>query len=321
LNFDVAIVGGGPAGSTLGALLKKYRPNLSVAIFERDLFPRDHVGESQLPPISHILDEMGCWEAVEKANFPIKIGATYKWGKDKELWNVDFAPAESINGQTRPGTFDKVRQTTAFQVDRAIYDKILLDHAKDLGCQVFEETKVARIATKSSSVEGLELGSGETVTARYYIDASGHSGMLRRAMNVKVDYPSTLQNLALWEYWQNAEWAVDFGQGATRIQVMSLPYGWLWFIPLGPTRTSVGLVLPVEYFKNCKQRPEELYMQAVYEDPLIADLLRNAQREDKFQTTKDWSFLAEKHFGLNWFLVGESAGFADPILSAGLTVT
>src|SRR5277367_4166086 len=95
-QFDVAIIGGGPAGSTVGCLLKKYDPKLRVVIFEREVFPRDHIGESLLPPISAILSEMGCWDAIEAANFPIKIGATYRWGKQPELWDFDFIPREQF---------------------------------------------------------------------------------------------------------------------------------------------------------------------------------------------------------------------------------
>src|SRR5882672_3390678 len=79
-EYDVAIIGGGPGGSTLGSLLRKYEPSIKVLILEREVFPRDHIGESQLPPISVVLDEMGCWDKVEAANFPIKVGATFRWG-------------------------------------------------------------------------------------------------------------------------------------------------------------------------------------------------------------------------------------------------
>lgn len=92
-HYDVAIVGGGPAGSTLGALLKKYHPDLGVTILEREQFPREHVGESQLPPIGKILDEMGCWDKVEAANFPIKIGATYRWGTSPTCGTSSSCPS------------------------------------------------------------------------------------------------------------------------------------------------------------------------------------------------------------------------------------
>src|SRR5690606_7335373 len=85
-SYDVVIVGGGPGGSTAAALIKKYAPELSVAIIEREVFPREHVGESQLPAIGSILHEMGVWDKIEAANFVIKLGATYTWGKTRDPW-------------------------------------------------------------------------------------------------------------------------------------------------------------------------------------------------------------------------------------------
>jgi flavin-dependent dehydrogenase len=320
MQVDVAIIGGGPGGSTTGTLLKKYSDKLSVAIFERETFPRDHIGESQLPNISYVLDEMGVWDKVEAANFPIKIGATYRWGRSQELWDFDFLTTK-FQDQARPAKFEGQRQFTAFQVDRSIYDDILLKHAREMGCQVFEHTPVRKINRTGSRVDSIVLDSGEEVVAKYYIDASGHSGILRRALDIAVEYPTNLQNIAIWDYWQNATWAEKIGIGGTRIQVMSLPYGWIWFIPMGPVRTSIGLVIPAEYYKNSGMRPAELYEKALAEEARIGPLMKDAISEGKLQTTKDWSFIAAEQSGENWFLVGESSGFADPILSAGLTIT
>jgi flavin-dependent dehydrogenase len=320
MDVDVAIIGGGPSGTTVGTLLKKYRPELSVAIFEREKFPRDHVGESQLPPISKVLAEMGVWDKVEAAGFPVKIGATYRWGQTPDLWHFEFIPGEAYEDRARPGRYEGQRQQLAFQVDRAIYDKILLDHAKGVGCKVYEETAIRKVSAEGDRVTGLTLDDGREVRARYYVDASGHAGILRRAMGVEIDAPTSLQNIAIWDYWQNAEWAVNIGVGGTRVQVMSLGYGWIWFIPLGPTRTSVGLVVPAEYYKASGLTPAQLYAQAIAEEPLISRLLTKATSENNLQTTKDWSFVADRTVGENWFLAGESAGFADPILAAGMTL-
>ena len=320
MDCDVAIVGGGPAGSTLATFLRLYGPDLDVRVFERERFPRDHVGESQLPTISHTLHEMGAWDKVEAAGFPIKIGATYKWGKTKELWDFDFISGGDLKDAPRPGKFEGQRRFTAFQVDRAIYDEILLDHAEELGAKVHQEARIVKVSREGDRVTGLELEGGETVTARWYVDASGHAGILRRAMGVGTESPTNLQNIAVWDYWDNAEWAESIGVGGTRVQVMSLPYGWIWFIPLGPTRTSVGLICPAEYYKTTGRKPEELYRQALREEPRVAHLMRNAICENKLAATKDWSFLAGRLVGENWFLVGESAGFADPILAAGMSI-
>ncbi len=290
-------------------------------IFERETFPRDHVGESLLPPISGVLDEMGCWEKIEKAEFPVKIGATYRWGKSAELWDFDFLAGEAFKDQPRPSKFEGQRKRTTFQVDRAIYDEILLKHAEEMGCDLFQPSKVVKVLRDGDQVQSLQLEDGQSVSARYYIDASGHSGILRRAMGVQSDSPTTLQNIAIWDYWQNTEWAVTVGVGGTRVYIMSLGYGWFWFIPIGPTRTSVGLVVPADYYKKSGMRPEDLYRKALGEDSLLVSLMENATSEGRLQTTRDWSFVADRICGENWFLVGESAGFADPILSAGLTMT
>lgn len=318
--MKVVTIGGGPAASTLGTFLKRYRPSIDCVILEREKFPRDHIGESQLPIICTVLDEMGCWDKVEEAGFPVKIGATYRWGITDNLWDFEFLPYGNFEEEARPAKYKGQRVKTAFQVDRAIYDKILLDHARELGCDVREETKVVEVLKEGDRVTGLLLEDGSIETADYYVDCSGHVGLLRRTMGVEVDVPTKLKNLAFWDYWQNADWPVHLGIGGTRIQVMSVGYGWIWFIPIGETRTSCGLVVPAEYFKSTGKKPEDLYMEAIMSEPRIAGFLKPATRENRFTTTKDWSFLSERLHGENWFLCGEAAGFADPILSAGLSL-
>ncbi|MBL8745264.1 MAG: tryptophan 7-halogenase, partial [Phycisphaerae bacterium] len=128
-HYDAVMVGGGPGGSTAATMLLKYNPALKVLVIEKEKFPRDHIGESQLPCISQILDEMGVWDKVERADFPIKLGASFTWGRDNDQWDFDFYPVEHWQDEDRPGRFAGQRRFTAFQVDRSIYDKILLDHA------------------------------------------------------------------------------------------------------------------------------------------------------------------------------------------------
>ncbi|NOG92008.1 MAG: NAD(P)-binding protein [Armatimonadetes bacterium] len=321
VDCDVAIIGGGPAGSTAGCLLRKYAPNLRVTIFERERFPREHVGESQLPPISKVLDEMGAWDAVERAGFPIKIGATYRWGNSDKLWDFEFMPVKDYRDEPRPGRYEGQRTQLAFQVDRAIYDHILLQHAQSCGCEVHEGTKVASVKVNGDRVECLVLEDGTEVRARYYLDGSGNAGIMRRALGVEIDAPTKLRNVAFWDYWENAEWAVRFPQSATRVLVLSIGAGWIWYIPLSPTRTSIGFICPADYYKDSKRSPEEIYAWALSQEPLVSDLTKNAQREGVVRATKDWSFIAQRMCGPNWFLIGEAAGFADPILAAGLTLT
>ncbi|MBL8762991.1 MAG: tryptophan 7-halogenase [Phycisphaerae bacterium] len=332
-EYDVVIVGAGPGGTTVGTFLKKYNPGLRVLILEKEKFPREHVGESQLPPIGAILHEMDVWQKVEDAQFPIKIGATYRWGNSRTLWDFEFLPVSAFHDEPRPAKYEGQRRVTAFQVDRAIYDQILLEHAKSLGCEALEQAKVVAIERGASAHKGsrpndrisavrIETsdGSSRRVTAKWFVDASGHVGVLRRAMDIPIDVPTKLKNVAMWDYWTNTRWAVHIGVGGTRVQIMSLKHGWIWFIPLGPTRTSIGFICPADYYKTCGKTPEELYAEAIASEPRIAELVTSAAREGKVRTTRDWSYKAERIVGDNWFLVGEAAGFADPILSAGMTL-
>lgn len=322
MNYDVVIIGGGPAGSTAGTLLKKYNPELKVGIFEKEKFPREHVGESQLPACGYYLSEMGCWDKVEAANFPIKIGATYLWGTSEKPWDFEFLPLDKFpENDPRPSTYEGPRQLTAFQVERSIYDQILLDHAQENGCEVFQETAVKTVDKDGDRINAIILKDGRRIEGRYFLDASGHVGLLRRAMGVESTIPTSLMNVAVWDYWENAEWAVKIGVGGTRVQVLSVPNGWVWFIPLGPTRTSIGFVCPAAYYKQSDRSLEELYLEAIERQPRAKTLTRNATREGETRTTTDWSFLADRLVGENWFLIGESGGFADPILAGGLTLT
>jgi len=324
-HVDVAIIGGGPAGSTTGSLLKKYNPNLKVLILEKEKFPREHVGESQLPLISAILNEMGVWDKVEAAGFPIKLGATYRWGASKDLWDFEFIPVGDFKDEPRPAKFAGQRVWTAFQVERAIYDKILLDHAKELGCDVREETLVREIlrgeGDEADTVKKITLTGGEEIFAKHYVDASGNAAVLRRAMGVSTQTPTSLKNVAAWGYWDNAEWAVKIGVGGTRVFVLSIGCGWIWFIPIAPTRTSIGFVCPAEYYKKSGMSHEDLYHWALKQEPLVQKLTKNASLNGPIRATKDWSFLSDRLVGKNWFLVGETAGFADPILAGGLMIT
>ena len=331
LTTDVAIIGGGPAGTTAATLLKKYNPLLDVTIIERELFPREHVGESQVPAIGAILNEMGVWDKVEEAEFPIKIGAAFKWGANSDHWLTDFLPYKRFVDEPRPAKFVGQRQLTAFQVDRSIFDKILLDHAREMGVRVLEQTKVASVDRNGDKVLGLRVasddpqvkkavGSDGRIRARYYVDCTGDVGTLRRALEIPIESPTALRNIAFYQYWQDATWAVSIGIGGTRIQIMSLGWGWLWFIPITPSRTSVGLVLPADYYKASGKTVEELYAMAIAEEPHIRRLLESATPEPEVFATKDWNFLSDRIVGENWFLAGDSCGFADPILSAGMTL-
>jgi len=321
-DFDIVIVGGGPAGSTCGAMIRTYNTDLRVLIIEKERFPRDHVGESQLPALQSVLEEIGVWDKVEAAQFPIKIGASFTWGQTTEPWEFEFLPLEEIAESPRPAPLDGWRRRTAFQVDRAVYDKILLDHAEELGCEVRQGVRVTKVHHADDEIIRLELSDGTSVTGAHYVDASGNAAVIRRALGVEVDSSSKLQNVAFWDYWTGVDLNEDlFGHGVTRVQVRSLANGWIWYIPLSTERASVGFVCPASYYKAQKKSPKELYMEALRSEPRVWKLVEHAQGHEKIESTTDWSFLSKRTYGKNWCLTGETLGFADPILAAGLTLT
>jgi flavin-dependent dehydrogenase len=321
MDYDVVIIGAGPGGSTCAALIRKYAPEAKVAVFDREAFPREHVGESQLPQIGYIINEMGCWDEVEAAGFPIKIGATYRWGNNPKLWDFEFTPADDYVCELRPRAFTDQARQLAFQVDRRVYDLILAERARALGAEVHLGVGVKQIVSHDDEIQALQLSDGRRIRARWYVDATGNSGLLRRAMQVAISAPTKLQNIAFWDYWDDADWAVRATGDATRVLVLSIGCGWIWFIPVSQTRTSIGFVCPASFYKEGDRSAEELYTWALAQEPLIGSLTTRARRSGAVQATRDWSFLADRITGSNWMLVGESAGFADPILAAGLTLT
>ena len=117
MKFDVAIIGGGPAGSTVGTLLKLLHPELKVGIFEGSKFPRDHVGESLLPATCEVLHELNVWDKVEKAGFPVKLGGLYRWGVTDEIYSLAFLQGQEYQDPVRPAKYDGQRALTTFQVD------------------------------------------------------------------------------------------------------------------------------------------------------------------------------------------------------------
>lgn len=328
-GYDVAIIGGGPAAATCGTLLRKYDPSLRVVLIEKERFPRDHVGESQLPLISHILHEMGAWEKVEAAGFPVKLGATYRWGHSPKLWDFGFMPFDEFRDEPRPARFVGQRRRTAFHVERSVYDQILLEHAAGCGCEVRQGTLVSEVRREGDRVTGLALGDGGVVEARHYVDASGIPAVLARAMGVPIECPTALRNVAFWGHWIDLPWAVRIGADGTRILVLSIGCGWLWCIPVMKDRTSIGFVCPASYYKSCGKTPEELYHWAVKQEPLLRELTSGPgagetggpRFDGKVRAVRDWSSIAERCAGENWFLVGDAAGFGDPILSAGLMLS
>ena len=301
--YDVAIIGGGPAGSTAAALLAQ--AGRRVILFEREKFPRFHIGESLLPFSMKAFTRLGLHEKFSRAGFIKKYGG-------------EIIGACSENG-TKFYFKDGYRSQTdhAYQVTRGDFDKVLLDHARESGAHVHEQTAVDGI---DFSHDGIQLGvrsdgSFRSVRARYLVDASGRNSVLGRQFKIKKTYDH-LQKLSIFAHYEGV-WRRDGIDGTLTVLVRAVDR-WFWLIPLSAERTSVGVVLDSETFRKSKLSAEDFLEQALAEQPTIAKRMTNARRVTKVYLEADFSYRSARLYGDRWLLTGDAAGFIDPIFSSGV---
>jgi flavin-dependent dehydrogenase len=301
--YDVAIIGGGPAGSTAAALLA--RAGRRVIVFEREKFPRFHIGESLLPFSMKAFTRLGLHEKFSRAGFMKKFGG-------------EIIGACSENG-TKFYFKDGYRSQTdhAYQVTRGDFDKVLLDHAVECGAEIREETSVDRVEFSNEDVElGLKSnGSSNSIRARYLIDASGRTSVLGRQFKIKKTYDH-LQKLSIFAHYDGV-WRAEGIDGTLTVLVRAVDR-WFWLIPLTAGRTSVGVVLDSETFRKSKLSAEDFLEQALAEQPIIAKRMTSARRVSQVYVEADFSYRSARLHGDRWLLAGDAAGFIDPIFSSGV---
>jgi halogenation protein CepH len=235
IQCDAVVIGGGPAGSTAAGFLAK--GGRRVVLFEKERFPRYHVGESLLSATLPILDALGVTPAIERAGFIRKPGGTFLWGEDREPWSFFFR--EDPGG--RP---------YAYHVVRSEFDHLLLRHCAALGTDVREAHRVRQVRydeeSKCTSVSAVdETGHEVTAEAPYVIDASGQQAMLGSRDKLR-EFNPFFRNLAAFAYFVNAN-RLD-GALAGNILSVAFEEGWFWFIPLHDGTTSVGAVVDANRF-------------------------------------------------------------------------
>ncbi len=304
-QYDVAIIGGGPAGSTVGGLLAK--AGHRVLIVDREKFPRYRVGESLVPGVIPVLQELGLFEVTEAQGYVHKPGITIRWGPQRAPFSIFFGDTGLFKG--------------AYQVVREDFDMLLLQHARSLGCTVREETRVTDVLFDGDRCVGFTCtptagGESETVRARYVVDATGQSAMLARKFDL-LDWDRKLKNVAIWRYFEGTESLEGRAKGNTLVENMS--DGWIWVIPLNNGTTSVGWVTPAASAGGRKQL-EAVYEEMIQNSVETKRLLRNARPVTDFQTAKDWSYIARKAYGPGFLIVGDAAGFVDPMFSTGVFI-
>jgi flavin-dependent dehydrogenase len=301
--YDVAIIGGGPAGSTAAALLA--RAGRRVIVFEREKFPRFHIGESLLPFSMKAFSRLGLHEKFLRAGFMKKFGGEI-FGACSER-GTKFYFKDGFRSQT----------DHSYQVTRADFDKVLLDHAAESGADVHEQTAVERVEVANEHVD-LSVkwnGSSQNVRARYVIDASGRNSVLGTQFGIKKSYDH-LQKLSIFAHYDDV-WREEGRDGTLTLLIRGIDC-WFWIIPLTAERTSIGVVLDGEVFRSSKLSPEDFLKQALAEQPIISKRMTNARRASKVYVATDFSYRSSKLHGDRWLLAGDAAGFIDPIFSSGV---
>jgi len=314
---DVVIIGGGPAGSTAATFLAM--KGYSVTLLEKEKFPRDHVGESLLPYCYKIFKELGVLDELSK-RFVRKPG-------------VRFVDVDGSRYTTWCfGHVIKDPSYLSFHVLRAEFDKLLLDNARKHGAIVREEAKVRGVDLDRPDgvVEVRSIGPGgekKIHRARFLLDASGRDTFLATRMGWKKPHKE-LDRAALNTHWTGGKYIEGIEEGLLQIVYLGGDKkGWIWVIPIGADRLSVGVVLNHAYIRNERARFEkervkdwrlELYLQELMSSKFVSDILTNAKIIQPLMFNGDYSYTVEKKYGNNFALIGDASAFIDPIFASGV---
>lgn len=299
------VVGGGPAGAAAATRLAQR--GRRALVLERDAFPRFHIGESQLPWSRQLWRELGVDEALARAGFVEKWGASFVTAEGAVEQYADFtAAAETCDPQT-------------YQVSRDEFDRILLAHAAASGADVRQPAQALDVTvdTDGVSVRYIADGSEQTARAAAIVDASGRIGFLARRRSERR-FDSLLRNVSLHAQYEGIPRRSGRRSGDIRM-VMRPDRGWFWFIPLSPTVTSVGIVVPKDVHTRAGAAPlEEALARYLAETPTAAALVASARRITPVRFDADYSYCADHFAGDRWLLAGDAGAFLDPIFSTGV---
>jgi flavin-dependent dehydrogenase len=306
---DVVVIGGGPAGATVSTLLAQ--KGLKVELFERDHFPRFHIGESMIPDTYYALKRTGLLEKMKTSRFVKKYSVQFinQRGKLSEpFYFWDNKPHES---------------SQTWQVVRSEFDKLNLDHARENGVNVHEGARVLEVLFEGKKAVGVRVkpedGPEREVRAKVVVDASGQSTLIIDRFGLR-DWDPKLKKAALWTYWKGAQRDTGRDEGATLVIQTEGKTGWFWYIPQHDDTISVGIVADHDYlFKNrATKDPETIYFEEVAKAPGLQPRLQGATRADIFRIQKEYTYRTKQGAGDGWVLVGDAFGFLDPLYSSGL---
>ena len=303
-DYDLLVIGGGPAGSCAAAGARQH--GLRTLLVEKCAFPRFHIGESLLPAGNRVLRETGVWPKVEAAGFVPKYGAEFHRSDGSSVKKVVFS--ESLV----PGL------DSTFQVERARFDGVLLDHAQSLGAEVRMETTVRSLAAIPGGHRATlsNAGGDTTVTVPWVIDATGRETGLMSDQKRSLDPSPFPKRMAIYSHFEGVVRAP--GPEGGNILIVRLVGGWFWIIPLDAKKTSVGLVTTVEAFRAAGEAPERYFQRAIAGSEKLRELLGEATPQMGFHVTSDYSYFRRDLAQERLVLAGDAGGFFDPIFSSGV---
>lgn len=305
----VIVIGGGPAGSTAATLLAQQ--GCQVTLFERDHFPRFHIGESLIPETYWVLKRLGMLDKLRASHFTKKHSVQFitQRGKLSEpFYFWDNKPHES---------------SQTWQVRRSEFDQMMLENAREHGVDVHEGVRVLEVLFENDRVVGVRLqtedGKQREERADVVVDASGQSSVIMSRLGLR-EWDPVLRKSALWTYWKGAKRGSDRDAGATLVIQVAGKHGWFWYIPLHDDIVSVGVVAAFDYlFKNRGDKSnEEIYFEEVERCPGLQPLIAGATRCDEFRAAKEYSYRSKRAAGDGWVLCGDAFGFLDPLYSSGV---